>query len=92
MDWFDPLHLPATETAGGAERFIGLTEDEKTMISSVSFGFVDDVDLTEKRPAIRRAKMPCSSGASASRFMRRRPNSLKQASGIHRRRRRKIQW
>ena len=62
---------------------------------SNSYCFVDDVnevDLTKQRPEFRCAKMPCSSGASVSRFSRRRLKSTKQAGGIHRRRRKKIQW
>jgi len=62
---------------------------------SNSFCFVDDVnevDVTNQRPEFRRAKMPCSSGASVSRYSRHRPKSMKQAGGIHRRRRKKIQW
>lgn len=61
---------------------------------SDSFGYVDDVDevdLTHQKPVFRRTKMPCSSD-SVSRFSRRRPKSAKQAHGIHRRRRKKIQW
>ncbi len=53
---------------------------------------VNDVELTNQRPEFRRAKMPCGSGASVSRFSRRRSKSAKQESGIHRRRRKKIQW
>ena len=59
------------------------------------FCFEDDVnemELTNQRPVFRRAKMPCSSGVSASRYSRLRPKSTKQAAGIHRRRRKKIQW
>lgn len=44
-----------------------------------------------RRPECRRGRMPVGSGAS-SRFTRRRPKSPKQTSGIHRRRRKKIQW
>ena len=60
-----------------------------------SFSYLDDeteVDSTDQRPGFRRAKMPCSSGASASRFSRRRPKPATHAGGIHRRRRKKIQW
>lgn len=53
---------------------------------------MSEVDLTKQRPDFRRARMPCSSGASVSRFSKRRPKSAKQASGIHLRRRKKIQW
>ncbi len=53
---------------------------------------MNEVDLTNQRPEFRRAKMPCSSGASVSRYSRHRPKSTKQAGGIHRRRRKKIQW
>lgn len=45
----------------------------------------------ERRSDFRRAKMPTASG-NASRFSRRRPKSPRQMSGLHRRRRKKIQW
>ncbi len=56
----------------------------------------NDWDLVEEQTAdrrveFRRERMPTASGA-ACRFSKRRTKSPKQMSGLHRRRRKKIQW
>ena len=52
---------------------------------------VAEEQTAERRTDFRRAKMPTGSG-NASRFSKRRPKSPRQMSGLHRRRRKKIQW
>jgi hypothetical protein len=51
----------------------------------------DAIEETVRRPEYRRVRMPSSSGAPG-RFSRRRTKTPNQMSGMHRRRRKKIQW